>query len=605
MPGAHDPTRRPLREGVGPGGDPHPPGLDRGPGEPTAPTTARRSVVLDCGWGRLVFGNTFADPLRAAEVLRAEAAGARDICIYLEEPHVLVARHHDELFIDPSHTYRLTLPAELGQSAPPVRVRLLQSNADAEAVNRIYAANGMLTAPVDTLVTNTGHDHFLHLVAELPATSEVLGTITGIDHVALFGDPDGGSSLWCLTVDMNLAPPGTGHALLAALADRLTARGRHFVDLSVLADNTGAIRLYERLGFERTNELCVKRKNPINESLFVAAEVEGYENLNPYARIIADEARRRGIQVDVVNAAWGEMRLTHGGRQITTRESLSDLTSAVAMSRCDDKRVTRRVLSDAGLRVPRATQAADPSHDRAFLAEVGSLVVKPARGEQGAGVTVGITDPDGLERAIADARRYCDEVLLEAHHPGMDLRVLVIDHHVAAASVRRPATITGDGRSDIATLIDRQSRRRAAATGGESTIPIDRTTRRVVADAGHTMDDVLPEGASLAVRHTANLHTGGTMHDVTAELHPELARACVVASEALMIPVTGLDLIVPDPAGAEYVFIEANERPGLANHEPQPTAERFVDLLFPNTRALPRGWDPPEAPGTDSLDRGQ
>ena len=33
----------------------------------------------------------------------------------------------------------------------------------------------------------------------------------------------------------------------------------------------------------------------------------------------------------------------------------------------------------------------------------------------------------------------------------------------------------------------------------------------------------------------------------------------------------------------EYVIIEANERHGLANHEPQPTAERFVDLLFPFT----------------------
>ena len=31
------------------------------------------------------------------------------------------------------------------------------------------------------------------------------------------------------------------------------------------------------------------------------------------------------------------------------------------------------------------------------------------------------------------------------------------------------------------------------------------------------------------------------------------------------------------------VIIEANERPGLANHEPQPTAERFIDLLFPST----------------------
>jgi hypothetical protein len=29
--------------------------------------------------------------------------------------------------------------------------------------------------------------------------------------------------------------------------------------------------------------------------------------------------------------------------------------------------------------------------------------------------------------------------------------------------------------------------------------------------------------------------------------------------------------------------IEANEQPGLANHEPQPTVERFVDLLFPGT----------------------
>jgi hypothetical protein len=46
------------------------------------------------------------------------------------------------------------------------------------------------------------------------------------------------------------------------------------------------------------------------------------------------------------------------------------------------------------------------------------------------------------------------------------------------------------------------------------------------------------------------------------------------------------------------VFIEANERPGLANHEPQPTAERFVDLLFPETSALPTAWQPPPAPAS-------
>jgi D-alanine-D-alanine ligase-like ATP-grasp enzyme len=100
---------------------------------------------------------------------------------------------------------------------------------------------------------------------------------------------------------------------------------------------------------------------------------------------------------------------------------------------------------------------------------------------------------------------------------------------------------------------------------------------------------VLPAGATLTVRKTANLHTGGTIHDVTEALHPDLAAASLAAAQALAIPVVGLDLMVPDISASECVFIEANERPGLANHEPQPTAERFVDFLFPQTatRRLP------------------
>jgi D-alanine-D-alanine ligase-like ATP-grasp enzyme len=97
------------------------------------------------------------------------------------------------------------------------------------------------------------------------------------------------------------------------------------------------------------------------------------------------------------------------------------------------------------------------------------------------------------------------------------------------------------------------------------------------------MEDIPPEGETLIVRKTANLHTGGTIHDCTAQLSPTLASAARKAARELDIPVTGLDFLVPDVSGSDYVIIEANERPGLANHEPQPTAERFVDLLFPQT----------------------
>ena len=583
------------RERIGPGGDPVAPGTpeQRQP-EPTS--TDASGVVLDCGWGRLVFGQTFDDQVHVADVLRSEAVGARDICIYLRDPHVLVSRLPDELFIDPSLTYRLPLgekrpAATEGGDVPGLTVRPLRDAADAEAVNRIYARNGMVTAPVEVLVDNAGTDRFLHLVAE-DTTGEVVGTITGVDHVAVFGDPENGASLWCLTVDFNTAPPGTGQALLTALADRLDGRGRAFVDLSVLAENSGAIRLYERLGFHRTGTLCVKRKNPINERLFLPAMPEGYDELNPYAKIVADEAMRRGIRVEVTDPHWGELKLTTGGRTIHTRESLSELTSAVAMSRCDDKRVTRRILTEAGLSVPRGRTATGEPDDVAFLNDVGPVVVKPARGEQGNGITVGVRTPEALTAAVELARRFCPDVLIEELRAGEDLRVVVIDHEVVAAAVRRPAQITGDGVHDITELIERQSRRRAAATGGESRIPIDDMTREVVAEAGYRMHDVLPEGEVLAVRRTANLHTGGTIHDVTAELHPAIAEACVTASRALDIPVTGLDLLVPAPDQPEHVFIEANERPGLANHEPQPTAERFVDLLFPGTRAPQRLWSP-------------
>ncbi|MBQ1044717.1 MULTISPECIES: N-acetylglutaminylglutamine synthetase [unclassified Micromonospora] len=589
------------RERTGPGGDPVAPGTPEQRQPETAPTDST-GVVLDCGWGRLVFGQTFADQVHVADVLRSEAVGARDICIYLRDPHVLVSRLPDELFIDPSLTYRLPLgekrpAATEGGEVPGLTVRPLRDADDAESVNRIYARNGMVTAPVEVLVDNAGTDRFLHLVAE-DATGEVVGTITGVDHVAVFGDPEKGASLWCLTVDFNTAPPGTGQALLTALADRLDERGRAFVDLSVLAENSGAIRLYERLGFHRTGTLCVKRKNPINERLFLPAMPQGYDELNPYAKIVADEAMRRGIRVEVTDPHWGELKLTSGGRTIHTRESLSELTSAVAMSRCDDKRVTRRILTEAGLSVPRGRTATGEPDDVAFLNDVGPVVVKPARGEQGNGITVGVRTPEALTAAVELARRFCPDVLIEELRAGEDLRVVVIDHEVVAAAVRRPAQITGDGVHDITELIERQSRRRAAATGGESRIPVDDMTREVVAEAGYRMHDVLPEGEVLAVRRTANLHTGGTIHDVTAELHPTIAEACVTASRALDIPVTGLDLLVPAPDRPEHVFIEANERPGLANHEPQPTAERFVDLLFPGTRAPQRLWSPAGAAGS-------
>jgi GNAT-family acetyltransferase (TIGR03103 family) len=542
-----------------------------------------REATVDCGWGRLVFGQTYASPERLAEEIRREAPGRRDVAFYIRDPHVVIALAPQHLFLDPSHSFRLALRAGAQQPAPTPGVSVRQARPEDEAqVNRIYLARSMVPVREGFFADAAGDPALLLLVAEDADTGAVLGAVTGVDHVAAWEDPDGGSSLWSLAVDPQGARPGVGEALVRALVERFGARGRAFVDLSVVHDNAEAIALYEKLGFERVPVYCVKNKNPINEKLFVGPDE--YGGLNVYARILVDEARRRGIGVEVQDAEHGFFRLSHGGRTVNCRESLSDLTSAVAMSRCDDKRVTRNVLAAAGLRMPEQALAADDAQLRAFLARHPRVVVKPARGEQGNGVRVDLSRLDEVKAAIEDARRYCDDVIVEELAPGDDLRIVVIDWRVVAAAIRQPARVTGDGESAIRSLIEKQSRRRQAATGGESSIPIDPETERCVRSAGHSMDEVLPAGEILVVRRTANLHTGGTIHDVTARLNPVLAEVAVRAARALEIPVVGLDLMVPDVEGEAYAIIEANERPGLANHEPQPTAERFVDLLFPQSR---------------------
>lgn len=566
-------------------------------------TRTNKNVVQDLGWGRLVFGQTFDDPEALGEVLRGEASGRRDICLYLSAPHVFVSQHPQEYFIDPSFTYRVDLAdwAPPDREVPGITVRAPESADECAEMNRVYVRNHMVPADVDLMWHNEENaPHVLYLVAVDDATGDVLGTVTGIDHAMLFDDPERGTSLWCLAVDPACTRPGVGELLVRTLLLLFQERGRAYVDLSVIHDNLPAIRLYEKLGFEQVPMLGVKRKNAINEHLFTAAP-DDLDHLNPYARIVADEALRRGINVTVLDAEGGYLRLEFGGRTVTTRESLSELTSAIAMSRCDDKRVTRKVVAQAGVNVAAGRTASFDGADHEFLDRYGAVVVKPARGEQGQGITVNVTTHDELEEALQRAGGPSASILLEQQCAGDDLRIIVIDGAVVAAAVRRPAEVTGNGTRTIRELVEAQSRRRAAATGGESTIPLDELTEATVREEGWELDDVLPRDVRLRVRRTANLHTGGTIHDVTDVLHPDLGRAAVDAAAALEIPVTGIDLMVPAVDGPEYVFIEANERPGLANHEPRPTARAYIDFLFPRSSSTSWAWQP-TPPGQSAPD---
>ncbi len=538
---------------------------------------------MQCGWGRLIFAHTFPSPQAVANCVLQEQNGERDIAFYLTDPHIVLNTAPQALFLDPSHSYRIDFSRYKKKDKPPngFHISDIERKEDIKAVNRIYSTLQMVALDEDYVWKNRHNPNLRYRVARENTDGEIIGVAMGVDHCAYFSDILNGSSLWSLAVDPQSEVPGVGEWLVRDLVEYFQQRGRSVLDLSVLHTNESAIGLYNKLGFERVAVFAVKRCNPINEQLFVRQPTS--TEFNPYAKIIIDEALRRGIEVDPIDPARGYFRLTLGGRSVVCRESLTDQTSAIAMSRCDDKQLTRDILVQCGLSVPDQIIASEDSTNLEFLKEHSRIVVKPARGEQGRGISVDVRAQEAMNEAIAIARKEHDTVLLEAYCSGKDLRIIVINQEVVAAAVRKPAEITGNGEHSIQALIERLSRRRKAATGGESQIPIDAETRRCVEEAGYTMDSILNADEHLKVRKTANLHTGGTIHDVTAKLSSELRKAAIEAARAIEIPVVGLDFLVPDVTGDEYVIIEANERAGLANHEPAPTARKFIDFLFPQT----------------------
>lgn len=543
----------------------------------------KKDVVIECGWGRLIFAHTFARNTPIADILKDEKKGYRDLALYLRDPHVVVAKAPQELFIDPSYTYRLWLDEYKPDKSETksFSIREINPKTDISEINRIYRSRNMVTISEDFLTGAYEGKFIKYWIVADNNTKKPIATAMSIDHKKAFGDPENGSSLWSLAVDQQAKYPGVGTSLIKHIASFYKEQGRSFIDVSVFHDNTEAITIYEKLGFQQVPAFCVKNKNAINEKLFTGPQPE--EELNPYAGIIVNEARKRGIKVQVLDPVDNYFQLTYGGRTIVCRESLSELTSSIAMSRCADKQTTHRLLKNAGLKVPAQQAANSPAQNQAFLKKYGTVVVKPAVGEQGAGITVDIKTKNELTSALEYAKKVSDKIILEEMVPGSDLRVIVIGFEVVAAAIRKPPAIIGDGKHSIIELIKAQSRRREQATQGESSIPMDEELERTVYNAGHTLDDILLSGKELVVRKTANLHTGGTIHDVTEALNPEIAEAARQAARAIDIPVTGLDFIVGDITKTGYVIIEANERPGLANHEPQPTAEKFIDLLFPQS----------------------
>ncbi len=309
---------------------------------------------------------------------------------------------------------------------------------------------------------------------------------------------------------------------------------------------------------------------------------------------IAEEAKRRGIPVIRVGAE-SLLQLGHGCRSRRVRATITDSTSCLAVDLACDKLLTKTILEEAGIPVPRGPEVFCEEEAVAAAARLGGpVVVKPSDSNQGRGVALNLTTEQQVRRAVQVAQNYCGRVIVEEYIEGRHYRLLVVNGKLVAAAERLPAQVVGNGQDTIRALIDKVNQDPRRGYGHEkplTRIKVDPLVIMALSRRGLSLDHVPALGDTVVLRDNANLSTGGTARDVTDQVHPSVADLAVHAAEVIGLDVAGIDLVTndirlptEDMAGA---VIEVNAAPGLRMHQdpsegkPRNPARDIVDMLMP------------------------
>jgi cyanophycin synthetase len=349
-----------------------------------------------------------------------------------------------------------------------------------------------------------------------------------------------------------------------------------------------------RVAVELVEALVKGEAYPLEEKLREARSLVARYELGPSTRAIVDAASRRNIPAFRLGTD-SLVQLGYGKHRRFIQAAMCDRTSAVGVEIAGDKELTKKLLEQVSIPVPRGALVTTEEEALAALRSLGApVVVKPLDGRQGLGVSLNLSTPEEVLLGFHIAREYSRHVLVEELFEGRNYRVLVVGGRVVAASERTPCAVTGDGAHTLRELIDIANLDPQRGEGHEkplTQIVVDEIMLACLGKAGRCLDDVPGAGEVVYLRESINLSTGGTAKDVTDEAHPTVKDMCERAARVVGMDICGVDLVLRDisePIGSSGGgVIELNAAPGLRMHlfpsegQSRDVGAAIVEMLYP------------------------
>jgi cyanophycin synthetase len=320
-------------------------------------------------------------------------------------------------------------------------------------------------------------------------------------------------------------------------------------------------------------------------------------NLNASARIIRDEALKKGYKVQQFEDKH-LLKIWNKARWAYFRGSRHSLQSSVGMTIANYKGLTRQVLENAGLPMARGALCFTFEAGKKMADEKGlwPVVYKPAKGAHGTGVVVGIKDDQELKKTVKEDKNSKHGFILEEKLAGKDFRIVVINYRFFCATLRVPAFVDGDGKKSIRELIKKENKkpeRGVGHAGNLTKIRVDNVVREYLREQGLRLGIVPKKGERIMLRKTANLSTGGVGIDVTdmvgkenKELFERVAIECDL--NTVGIDVMAVNLTQPLKEQDKAGILEVNASPGLRMHhfpyegKPRNVAGAILEMVLGN-----------------------
>ena len=323
-------------------------------------------------------------------------------------------------------------------------------------------------------------------------------------------------------------------------------------------------------------------------------EIREDVRLGPSTGSIVDEAVSR----DIPFLRLGRnslIQLGAGVNQMRFQATITCKTSNIAVDIACNKEQTKKMLNEASIPVAKGDICYDKEDLEETIADIGyPIVIKPLDGNHGKGASINVTNWEDAVKGLKHAKEYSRRVIVEKFITGFDFRVLVINNEVIAAAQRVPAHVVGNGKNTIQELIDITNEDPRRGYGHENVlteITIDKSTERLIDNAGYTLSSILSNNETLYLKSTANLSTGGTSVDVTDLMHPENVFIAERISRVIGLDICGIDIMAPNLTQSLKenggVILEVNAAPGFRMHLapseglPRNVAAPVIDMLYP------------------------